>query len=181
MEPSAFLAIMGSLASGVSVVTALDASGRPHGLTSSSVCSVSKDPPLLLFCVRQVSSTLDAIRETGGFAVNFLDADGHEVSDLFASCNSDKFANVAWRPGDVAGMPRLEPTVAFTECALHDVIAAGDHVIVLGRLVGGATAPDRFPLGYWRGTYVRVSHPQYRREERNGQRPSDPSQSIHLE
>lgn len=172
---------MGSLASGVSVVTALDGSGQPHGLTSSSVCSVSKDPPLLLFCVRQPSSTLDAIRETRGFAVNILDADGHELSELFASFNDDKFASVAWRPGDVAGLPLLEPTVAFAECAVHDLIAAGDHTIVLGRLVGGGTAPDRFPLGYWRGRYVRVFRLLHRREERNGHRPGGLSQSPRLE
>jgi len=168
---------MGSLASGVAVVTALDESGRPCGLTSSSVCSVSKDPPLLLFCVRFPSSTLDAVRARGSFAVNILDAEGHELSDLFASCNDDKFAQVRWRPSEVAGMPLLDRTIAYAECTVHDLVPAGDHVIVLGRIVGGGTVPHRFPLGYWRGRYVRVFRLNHARAESNGRSPDGADQS----
>lgn len=161
---------MGSLASGVSVITGIDEEGVPRGMTSSSVCSVSKDPPLLLFCVRPPSSTLDAVRARGSFAVNFLDAEGHELSDLFASRNDEKFSQVNWRPSELAGMPLLEHTLAYAECAVHDLVTAGDHVIVLGRIVGGGAVADRFPLGHWRGRYVRVFRLAHqRREESNGQ------------
>jgi flavin reductase (DIM6/NTAB) family NADH-FMN oxidoreductase RutF len=157
-----FCAIMGSFATGVSVVTAQDADGRPCGLTCSAVCSVSADPPLLLSCVRTPSSTLDAIRATGRFAVNFLSTDAQAVSARFASRHPDKFAEIRWRPGDL-GVPVLEDTVAHAECSLHDLVPAGDHVIVLGRVVGGRAAPERFPLGYWRGSYTglfRVTPPR---------------------
>ena len=33
---------------------------------------------------------------------------------------------------------------------------AGDHVIILGKLIGGSANVGRYPLGYWRGSYVRV-------------------------
>ncbi|MEU2614737.1 flavin reductase family protein [Micromonospora sp. NPDC007271] len=166
----AFRAIMGSLASGISVITTREDTGRPVGMTSSSLCSVSKQPPLLLFCVRPPSSTLDAIRVGGNFAVNLLDVEGRELSELFASRNDDKFAKVSWRPSERAGMPLLEHTLAYAECAVHNLVEAGDHVIVLGRIVGGGAMADRFPLGYWRGRYVRVFRfANHRGEELNGQ------------
>jgi flavin reductase (DIM6/NTAB) family NADH-FMN oxidoreductase RutF len=151
-----FCEIMGSFASGISVVTSVGRDAQAHGLTCSAVCSVSADPPLLLSCIRTPSSTLDALREQGSFAVNFLDSRARKVSELFASRDEDKFAAVRWRPGRVTGMPVLGCTLAHAECSVHDVIDAGDHVIVLGRLIGGQVDSARYPLGYWRGKYVVV-------------------------
>ncbi|MDN3259869.1 flavin reductase family protein [Streptomyces sp. CSDS2] len=156
LDHETFRTVMGSFASGISVVTTLAEDGEPFGMTCSAVCSVSADPPLLLSCVRTPSSTLAAIRAAGLFAVNFLDAQARDVSQLFAGPGQGKFRQVAWRPGPAAGMPVLERTLAHAECAVHDLIDAGDHVIVLGRLIGGQADQSRFPLGYWRGGYVQM-------------------------
>jgi flavin reductase (DIM6/NTAB) family NADH-FMN oxidoreductase RutF len=160
-----FCDIMGSFATGVSVLTSLDDTG-PHGFTCSSLCSVSAVPPLLLSCVRTPSSTLDAIRARGRFLVNVLAADARELSTVFASRNLDKFAGVAWQPSERLGMPLLEPTVAYAECTVHELVPAGDHVIVLGRVVGGRAMRDRSPLGYWRGGYVDLVEVSPGRQER---------------
>jgi|SRR5436305_6686277 flavin reductase (DIM6/NTAB) family NADH-FMN oxidoreductase RutF len=151
-----FCDIMGSFATGVSVLTTVDDAGQPCGMTCSAVCSVSAEPPLLLTCVRTPSATLDAISATGRFVANILDTNGRELSRVFASRSNEKFSTVSWQPSAVLGLPLLEPTVAYAECALHDIVEAGDHVVVLGRVVGGAVRHDRFPLGYWRGSYVGV-------------------------
>jgi flavin reductase (DIM6/NTAB) family NADH-FMN oxidoreductase RutF len=151
-----FRDIMGSFASGISVVTTMTEEGEPFGLTCSAICSVSAEPPLLLSCVRTPSSTLDAIRARGRFAVNFLDAQAREVSQLFAAPGQDKFRQVGWHPGAAAGMPILERTIAHAECSVHQLVDAGDHVIILGHLIGGHVEESRFPLGYWRGSYVQM-------------------------
>ena len=152
----AFCDIMGSFPTGVTVLTTVDPEGKPCGMTCSAVCSVSADPPLLLSCVRAPSSTLEAIRAARGFLVNFLASDAGELSTRFASRTPDKFAGVSWQPSELLGLPLLEPTVAYAECALHDLVDAGDHRIVLGRIVAGRAMVDRTPLGYWRGGYVGV-------------------------
>jgi flavin reductase (DIM6/NTAB) family NADH-FMN oxidoreductase RutF len=151
-----FLSIMGSLPSGVSVVTTVSQEEPPvpDGLTCSAVCSVSRTPPLLLVCLRMPSRTLDAIMEHGRFAVNFLDAQAEPVSAVFAGPDESKFANVEWRPGEHTGMPVLERALAHTECLVQNRMDVGDHAIVIGRVVGGIVQDDRFPLGYWRGSYV---------------------------
>jgi len=151
-----FRTVMGSFASGVSVVTTTDERGTPYGLTCSAVCSVSAGPPLLLCCVSTPSRTLDALRGQGRFAVNFLDSQARDLSDLFASRTPDKFAAVDWQPGPALGMPILDRTVAYAECEVHEAVDAGDHMVVLGMLLGGEVDTRRFPLGYWRGGYVRL-------------------------
>jgi flavin reductase (DIM6/NTAB) family NADH-FMN oxidoreductase RutF len=151
-----FRAIMGSFASGISIITSIGADGQAAGMTCSAVCSVSADPPLLLSCVKFPSSTLEAIKWRGSFVVNFLDAQAREVSDLFASRQPEKFEQVRWQPGPLTELPVLERTLAHAECLVAGVMDAGDHVIVLGKLIGGEADIARYPLGYWRGSYVRV-------------------------
>lgn len=156
IDYESFRGIMGSFTSGISIITSTGEDGQPAGMTCSAVCSVSADPPLLLACVKFPSSTLEAIKWRGSFVANFLDAQAREVSDLFASRAPDKFGQVDWQPGEMTELPVLERTLAHAECLVAGVMDAGDHVIVLGKLIGGSANIGRYPLGYWRGSYVRV-------------------------
>lgn len=165
-----FRRVMGSLVGGVSVVSAIDDDGRPCGLTCSAVCSVSEDPPLLLFCVKDPSSTLEAVKQRGTFAVNMLAAEGREVAKAFAGLLPNKYDGIGWRPAALTGMPVFELAMAHVECVVHDLVDAGDHTIVLGRMVGGEVDIERFPLGYWRRDYVHVFRMTDRR--RNGSLPA---------
>lgn len=151
-----FRGIMGSLASGVSVVTTIDGDSDPRGLTCSALCSVSARPPMLLACVHASSGTLRALLHRGRFAVNLLDAAAHELSALFASQSDAKFDQVDWSPGQVTGMPVLAATIAHAECVVERSVHAGDHVIVIGEMVAGEFEPAGSALGYWRGRYVQL-------------------------
>jgi flavin reductase (DIM6/NTAB) family NADH-FMN oxidoreductase RutF len=168
LDYEAFRAVMGSLASGVTVVTTLAPDGELHGLTCSAVCSVSADPPLLLACIRTPSRTLDALRETGVFAVNFLDARAREISQRFSGRDQPRFGGIPWHPGAAHGVPVLDRVLAHAECSTRQLIDAGDHVVVIGLLVGGDVDRSRFPLGYWRGGYMgvyRMDQPADRRAD----------------
>ncbi|MGW4199540.1 flavin reductase family protein [Streptomyces sp. NPDC004726] len=147
--------IAGSLPTGVTVVTTTGEDGGPRGLTSGAVCSVSAEPPLLLSCIKRDSSTLPAIQERGAFAVNILRAESASVSDLFARPGADRFTGVEWTTSS-RGLPILHrDTVAHAECALYDLMEAGDHTIVVGLVLDGAvsTEADR-PLLYFRRDYA---------------------------
>ncbi|MFI6291658.1 flavin reductase family protein [Nonomuraea sp. NPDC050790] len=156
VDRDTFRTVMGSFASGVCVVTTTDAAGLPKGFTCSAVCSVSADPPLLLAAVSNRSSSLVAAVERGRFAVNMLNHDARRVSQVFASLVKDKFERVRWDRGRVSGMPVLVDVVAYAECELDQSVPAGDHTLLVGRLIGGGLGPERRPLTYWRGAYVEV-------------------------
>jgi flavin reductase ActVB len=155
MDKQQFLSIMSSFPSGVAVVTTIDEDGRPKGLTTTAVSSVSAEPPMLLVCVGTESRTLGALLHARRFAVNFI-AQGHEaVCSVFASREEDKFANIEWETGP-GGMPCLtRDVVAWAECEVEHQIEAGDHVIFVGRVIhGGASHPEREPAVYFRRTYT---------------------------
>lgn len=133
---AAYRALMGSFPTGVTVVTAIDGTGRPHGLTCTSLTSVSVAPPMVLVCLNLASGTYAAIRDTGAFAVNLLRPLGRRAAEVFAGRVPDRFAAVDWEPSP-AGLPWLvEDAFALAECRVHAVHRAADHAIVVAAVEG---------------------------------------------
>jgi 3-hydroxy-9,10-secoandrosta-1,3,5(10)-triene-9,17-dione monooxygenase reductase component len=146
-----FRRVLGHVPTGVALITATTPEG-PTGMAVNSFTSVSLDPALVSFCAARTSSTWPRIRAVGAFAVNVL-GEGHtELSRRFAQKDADRFARLGHRPG-TTGAPVLEGVAAYLDCELHDVLDAGDHVIVLGRVVH-LDADERVrPLVFHGGDY----------------------------
>jgi flavin reductase (DIM6/NTAB) family NADH-FMN oxidoreductase RutF len=145
---------MGHFATGVAVVTALDEDGLPVGTTVNAVTSVSLEPPLVLVCLDLASATLRALRDHGAFAINVLAAEQMHLAHGFARRGALKPWNAArHRPGPT-GTPRLEGVVASLECRVEHRLLAGDHEMVVGRVVAAeAGSEDERPLVFYRGAY----------------------------
>src|ERR1700735_2873973 len=75
---------IGHFATGVTVVTTVDADGQPAGTTAHAVSSLSLDPPLILVCFDRSSKTLESVQAHGAFAVNVLGARQQHLSANFA-------------------------------------------------------------------------------------------------
>ncbi len=160
MDDYTFLTTMGNVAASVTVVTAFDADDQPTGLTVSAFSSVSLDPPLVLVCVGSEASSLDAIRQRGGYTVNFLEAGTADLALKMALRSDERFSGVAYdRPSTDQGGPILTDSIfAFFECAVESEIDAGDHVIFIGRVLAGEFVQEREPLVYWRRGFAKVTH-----------------------
>ncbi|MBA2952594.1 flavin reductase [Nocardioides sp. MAH-18] len=149
-----FRDVLGRFASGVTVVAGVS-NGEPVGMTCQSFSSVSLDPPLVLFIPAKSSRAWPLIQRSGRFCVNFLAADQADLSNIMASRGTDKFADVKWTPAPETGSPMLEGALAHLDCAIHAVHEAGDHYVVIGRvldLVADADS-DADPLLFYRGQY----------------------------
>jgi flavin reductase (DIM6/NTAB) family NADH-FMN oxidoreductase RutF len=156
VDPSTFLSVMGSLATGVTIVATLTDDSQPVGMTCSATCSVSKDPPLLLVCIHRDSRVLRSILDSGMFTVNVLREGRQHLSGVFASpAARDRFASVSWQPGARTGLPCLPAdSVAHAECLVDSVIDAGDHAVLIGGVLAGqVTEEPASPLMYWRREY----------------------------
>jgi flavin reductase (DIM6/NTAB) family NADH-FMN oxidoreductase RutF len=141
-------AFMSSFPTGVAVVTSIGGDGRPHGLTCTSLTSVTLAPPTLLLCLGVRSGTLAALRECGGFAVNLLHSRGRRAAELFASRDPRRFALAPWRPTPGTGMPWLDrDAFAVAECEVGELAPVGDHVVVFGMVRALQWRPD-VPLLY---------------------------------
>jgi 3-hydroxy-9,10-secoandrosta-1,3,5(10)-triene-9,17-dione monooxygenase reductase component len=145
--------VLGHFATGVAIITAVDGE-EPVGMACNSFTSVSLEPQLVLFCAAKSSSTWPRIQAAQKWAANILAQDAEEVCRLFAQKGADRFARVAYTIGRT-GAPILEDALAFVDCetiAEHD---AGDHVIVVGRVLELGFAPEGKPLLFYRGGYGR--------------------------
>ena len=142
----------GSFMTGVTIVTTAGIDGQPRGFTANSFTSVSLEPPLLMVCIGKSAASVDVFRQAQGFAVNILSEAQKDTSVLFASKRPDKFEAAGWRPGPF-GNPLIEGSAAWFDCARYQVIDAGDHIILMGR-IEAFSYTDANPLGYARGHYI---------------------------
>ncbi len=147
-----FRDVLGSFASGVTVVTAMS-NGAPVGMTCQSFSSVSLDPPLVLFVPARTSRAWPLMQRAGKFCVNFLSADQAELSNTMASRGTDKFAGVDWSPSETTGSPLLDGALAYVDCSVHAVHEAGDHYVVIGRVLDLVQRDATDPLLFFQGQY----------------------------
>ena len=147
---------LGHFATGVAVITARDVRG-PVGMTVNSFCSVSLDPPLVLFCPSRESRTWPVIERAGRFCVNVLGHEQQDVSTVFGRGGEDKFNGTPWRfsPG---GAPLLDGVLTWLDCAIDTVHEAGDHYVVIGRVTELGPPGDGRPLLFYRGSYTVTEH-----------------------
>ena len=146
--------LMAGFPTGVSVVTTMS-DGGPRGMTCSSLCSVTLNPPTLLVCLRSASPTLAAVLHRNAFAVNLLDEGAEEVAQLFASGTPDKFDRVNWRIDPAWGGPRLPSAAhAAANCRVVRTELVGDHVVVFGEVDDLWWGGNTDPLLYGRRRYA---------------------------
>jgi flavin reductase (DIM6/NTAB) family NADH-FMN oxidoreductase RutF len=154
VDPDTFRAALGRFASGVTVVTARDATGKDHGMTVSAFCSVSLDPPLVLACIGHEASMHPVIAREHCFGVSVLAAGQEALARRFADQRSDRFDGVGYTRGRL-GVALLDDALAHLECTVVDRREAGDHTVVVGRVETVWTDQDR-PLVYYRGGYTQL-------------------------
>ena len=155
-EPRILRDALGCFATGVTVVTTLDANGQPIGLTANSFTSVSLDPPLILFSLARKSANLETFDSVGKFAVNVLHIGQQPVGWKFAMPGEDRFAGLDWALRNDGGSPILADSLASFDCTTHAVHDGGDHLIFIGHVHHAWYEPRRDPLLYFRGKFRRL-------------------------
>ena len=149
-----FRDVLGRFCTGVTVVTSTSG-GEPVGMTCQSFSSVSLDPPLVLFCPAKGSGAWPLIQRAGYFCVNLLAHGQLELSKAFAAKGTDKFAGVTWRPS-ATGAPLLDGVLGWVDCTIYAVHEAGDHYVVIGRVMDLGVEEAPHPLLFYRGAYART-------------------------
>jgi 3-hydroxy-9,10-secoandrosta-1,3,5(10)-triene-9,17-dione monooxygenase reductase component len=149
-----FRDVLGRFCTGVTVVTSMS-DDQPVGMTCQSFTSVSLDPPLVLFCPAKTSRAWPLMQRAGYFCVNLLSHDQLELSNGFASKGADKFHGVTWRPS-ATGAPLLDGVLGWVDCTVYAVHEAGDHYVVIGRVMDLGVEEAPHPLLFYKGQYART-------------------------
>lgn len=152
-DSRAFRHALGCFPTGIAVMTATSSEASHIGITVNSFTSVSLDPPLVLWCIDRRSRRYPAFAQAAGFTVSIL-ASGHKaVSNKLATAGEHTLEGIDLVPTEL-GPPALQDALAVFECARESVQDAGDHAILIGRVLrfsrnDGAGAP----LVYYQGRY----------------------------
>ncbi|MFE9887813.1 flavin reductase family protein [Streptomyces scopuliridis] len=160
-----FRAALARLAAGVVLVTAheppLSATGprgEDAGMTATAFMSVSLDPPLVLVSLRNGSRMDDLLAEQPLWAASLLSENQRHVAGRFAMKGriSDRllFEDIPYRRGEVSGALLIGGSLAVLECRTEQRIEAGDHTLVIGRvLTAELPSAEGGPLMYFKGRY----------------------------
>ena len=151
IDPRDFRNALGTYATGVTIITAAAADGKPYGLTCNSFASVSLNPPLVLWSLGMFSLGLSIFQNATHFTVNVLGASQQALATRFAKSSEDKFSGVEWIPG-LGNAPVLKNSIANFQCRAANRYYGGDHVIFLGAVEAYAYNRQE-PLLFARGGY----------------------------
>lgn len=153
IPPPDFKQALAHFASGVAVVTAMRGNGVPEGVTISAFSSLSLEPPLVMFALRNASRLHGVFTTARALAINVLGAEQEAVMRRFAG-PGERFAGLRYEQG-LDAAPLIEGAILWLECDVHSVLPGGDHSIIIGAVRRARSFPGA-PLLYWRGGIVRL-------------------------
>ncbi|MET7852551.1 flavin reductase family protein [Streptomyces avermitilis] len=160
-----FRAAMSRLAAGVVLVTAHEPAldpdgpgGEDVGMTATAFLSVSLDPPLVMVSLREGSRMDDLLAEQPLWAVSVLSENQRHIAGRFAMKGriSDRllFQDIPYVRGEATGALLVDGALATLECRTEQRVPAGDHTLVIGRvLTADVPGADGGPLLHFRGRY----------------------------
>lgn len=149
--------VMGRFCTGIAVVTGLDSDGNRVGFTCQSLTSLSLEPPLISISPARSSTSWPLIRSTGSFCVNVLGQAQQEVSNAFARSGGDKFHGLTLDGVGQNGVPHIAGALSWIDCAIEAEYEAGDHTLVVGRVLDLDARLEERPLLYYAGRYSHLA------------------------
>lgn len=142
-----------TFATGITVVTTLGDDGKPVGLTVNSFSSVSLEPPLVCWSLRSASPLVGCFGIGRSLSIHVLRQEQQHLARQFSRSAVDRFEGVAWQVGP-AGAPVLGDVLARFDCRTDSIVEAGDHRMLLARVLGHTSQPGSpllFAGGRFRG------------------------------
>ena len=144
---------LGTFPTGVTIVT-VETENGPMGMTVNSFSSVSLDPPLVLWSPAKTSSRHGFFVTADNFAIHVLDANQNLLCARFTR-GGQGFDALPFDRNE-EGVPIIPGTLSRFECARVSVHDAGDHSIVIGKVLRAAHREGE-PLCFARGAFGRFT------------------------
>jgi flavin reductase (DIM6/NTAB) family NADH-FMN oxidoreductase RutF len=157
IDGARFRRVLGRYPTGVCVITSREPDGAPLAMVVGTFTAVSLQPPLVGFLPDRGSTSWPRIRATGRFAVSVLAADQQDVCRMIVAKHPERFDRLEWTDSST-GNPLLAGAAAWVDCVIESVQPAGDHDVVLGRVLdldaGEATGG---PLVFLGGSFAEAT------------------------
>lgn len=152
LDTKQFRQALSQFATGVTVITGCLPGGGFFGATILSFNSVSLEPPLVLWSLSHIASSMPALAEADGYVINVLAGDQIDLAQRFSRPGTDHFEKLPFVLSQ-RGLPVLAGTVAWFECRHRSRYAEADHMIFVGEVERCHSHPQR-TLGFHRGRFI---------------------------
>jgi len=151
-----FRSALGRFSTGVTVVTSKPDGFSAFGMTINSFSALSLDPPLVLWSLQNNSGHAEAWNKASHFAVNILSAQQETMSKEYARSFEQNLRSESYHASS-SGSPILRNCIASFECELDSKIVAGDHTIIIGKVLNVTEEDSGEPLIFYGGNYRNLS------------------------
>jgi flavin reductase (DIM6/NTAB) family NADH-FMN oxidoreductase RutF len=152
IDSRAFRNALGRFTTGICVITASPRGLVPLGMTVNSFCSVSLEPPLVLWSLQNNSDCYPAFQAADHFTINVLTQEQQALSQQYAKKGQHQLLPEHYRIGR-SGAPVLRDCLASFECSLWRRYEGGDHELLVGQVIDFESRPTGKPLLFYSGSY----------------------------
>lgn len=142
-------------ASGVVIVTMLDADKNPVGFTATSVTSLGATPPLVTFNVSQGASSWAALCLRGHVAIHTLGAEDVDLARKLAGPKEARFTEKDWNPGPY-GLPVFESASAVLIGKIREIHDIESNAVVIVDVLEALLGLEKGGLLYHQRNFVGV-------------------------
>ncbi|BBX75326.1 flavin reductase family protein [Mycobacterium shinjukuense] len=154
LTPSSLREAFGHFPSGV-VAIAAEVDGVREGLAASTFVPVSLEPPLVSFCVQNISTTWPKLKRVPMLGISVLGEAHDEAARTLAAKTGDRFAGLE-TVSTQSGAVFVKGTGLWLESAIEQLIPAGDHTIVVLRVSHVTVDPEVAPIVFHRSEFRRL-------------------------
>jgi flavin reductase (DIM6/NTAB) family NADH-FMN oxidoreductase RutF len=154
LSPTTLREAFGHFPSGV-IAIAAEVEGIRVGLAASTFVPVSLEPPLVSFCVQNISETWPKLKDLPYLGISVLGESHDEAARTLATKTGDRFAGLQ-TTSTHTGAVFVEGTSVWLESSIEQLIPAGDHTIVILRVSDITVHADVAPIVFHRSTFRRL-------------------------
>ncbi|QAU23001.1 flavin reductase [Dyella sp. M7H15-1] len=152
LEQKQYRHALGRFTTGVCVVSAVGEQGLPIGMTINSFSSLSLEPSLVQWSIKQKSLCYPLFSRLKSYSISVLSDQQMEISSRYARPGDHRM-----HPADYAineyGMPYVKHALARFECLSWGRMEAGDHDLLIGIVDKFFAEPEGRPLVFFAGAY----------------------------
>ncbi len=146
-SPQAMRFATAAFATGV-VLIAAEVDGVPVGMLVNSFTSVSLDPPLVSVNIARTSGTWPLLRRAGRWGISILGAQQGTDFRRLSRKATERFQGVDWFASGDGSVLLAGASATFT-VSMEAEVDAGDHIVVILRVLGLHRTPDRASLVFY--------------------------------
>lgn len=132
--------------------------GVPHGMVATSLAvGVSYDPPMVMFSVRNDSSTWPTLRKAGRIGISVLAANQGDVCRQIAAKDGNRFDGLDASISD-QGSLFIGGAVTWMDCEIVGELPAGDHTVITFGVHEVSHCRQTPPLVFHNGRFPQLQH-----------------------